>query len=56
VRSIDSGDVDGQSTPLSESCHRSLWPLQITITLTEGALLIFLHSRVEKLLAWVAGD
>jgi len=39
--SIDSGDVDAQPTPLWESCHRSLWPLQITITLTEGALLIF---------------
>jgi len=41
--SIDSGDVDAQPTPLKEFCHRSLWPLQLTITLTESALLIFLH-------------
>jgi len=33
--------------------HRSL--LQITITLTESALLIFLRSGVEKLLARAAG-
>jgi len=30
--------------------------MQITITLTEGALLIFLQSGVEKLLAWAAED
>jgi len=29
--------------------------LQITFTLTESALLIFLQSEVEKLLAWEAG-
>jgi len=39
-----------------ESRHRSLWSLQITITLTEGALLIFLQSGVKKFLAWAAGD
>jgi len=39
--SIDSGDVDARPTPFKESRHRSLWPLQITITLTESALLIF---------------
>jgi len=39
-----------------ESCHRSLWLLQIIITLTESALLIFLQFVVEKLLAWAAGD
>jgi len=54
--SIDSGDVDARPIPLQESCHRSLWPLQITITLTESALWIFLQSGVEKLLAWAAGD
>jgi len=31
------------------------WLLQITVTLTEGAWLIFLQSGVEKLLAWAAG-
>jgi len=54
--SIDSGDVDARPTPLEESRHKSLWPLQITITLTESALLIFLQSGVGKLLAWVGGD
>jgi len=39
--SIDSSDVDAWPTPLQESRHRCLWPLQITITLTESALLIF---------------
>jgi len=39
--SINSGDVDARSTPLKESRHRSLWSLQIIITLTESALLIF---------------
>jgi len=43
------------STPLYESHPISLWSLQITITLTESALLIFLQSRIEKLLVW-AGD
>jgi len=38
--SIDLGDVDARPTPLLESCHGSLWSLQITITLTERALLI----------------
>jgi len=37
-------------------CHRSLWSLQISITLTESALLIFFQSGVEKLPAWTAGD
>jgi len=50
--STDSGDVDEWSPPLSESRHISPWTLLITITLTEHALLIFLQSRVEKLLAW----
>jgi len=40
VHFIDSGDVDYRPTPLYESRHRSLWSLQITITLTEGALMI----------------
>jgi len=35
--SIDSGNVNAQPTPLYESRHRSLWPLRITITLTESA-------------------
>jgi len=30
--------------------HRSLWSLLITITLTKGALLIFLLARGKKLL------
>jgi len=51
-----SGNVDAQSTPLTKSCPRSLWSLQITITLTEATLLIFLQYGVEKLLVWVAGD
>jgi len=34
---IDSCDVDARPTPLKESCHRGLWQLQITITLTESA-------------------
>jgi len=38
---MDLGDVYARSTPLSESHHRSLWIQQITITPTEGALLIF---------------
>jgi len=37
------------------TCHRRQWSLQISITLTEGGLLIFLQSGVEKLLAWAAG-
>jgi len=44
-----------RTTPLEESRHRSLWSLQITITLSESALLIFLHSGFEKLLAQGAG-
>jgi len=51
--SIDPGDVHATSTTFSESHHISLRPLQITITLTEGALLIFLQSWFEKLLAWL---
>jgi len=35
LRCIDSGNVDAQLIHLSES--RSLWSLQITITLTEGS-------------------
>jgi len=54
--SIDSGDVDVRPTPFYESHHRSLWSLQITFTLTESALLIFFAIRVEKLLAWAAGE
>jgi len=30
-----------------------LWSLQITITLTEGALLIILQPGLEKLLEWL---
>jgi len=48
----DLSDVNEQLAPLKESCYRSLWSLQTTITLAEGALLIFSHSRFEKLLAW----
>jgi len=33
---------------MSHSVEVSLWSLQITITMTEGALLIFLQSGVEK--------
>jgi len=33
--------------------YKSLWSLQITFTLTEGALFIILQSSVEKLLAWL---
>jgi len=40
---------------LSKSTIACLWSLQITITLTEGALLIFFAIWVEKLLAWAAG-
>jgi len=54
--SIDSSDVNAGSTSVSEFRHGSLGSLQITITLTECALLIFLQSEVEKLLAWPAGD
>jgi len=42
---IDSGNVDAQPTTLYESCQRSLWSLQITITLTESALLIVFAIR-----------
>jgi len=45
---IDSDNVDVQSTPLSESRHRSLWPFQITFNQTEVALMIFLQSGVLK--------
>jgi len=43
--SIDSGNIDVHPTPLYESSHRNLWSLQITITLTESALLIFFLIR-----------
>jgi len=46
--SIDSGNVDVRPTPLKESCHRSLWSLQITITLTESAYLTFFAIRGLK--------
>jgi len=39
------------STPLSESHHRHLWPLQITITRTESAFLIFFVILGWKILA-----
>jgi len=52
----DSRKVNARSTSLSESCHRSLWTMRITVTLVVGALLIFLQSGAEKLLAWVFGD
>jgi len=52
-----SSNVDGLSTSLYESRRRSLWSLRITNTLTESdILLIFLQSRVEKLLSWAARD
>jgi len=51
--SVESGNVDARSTLLSESHHRSLWTLQITINLTEAALLIFLQFIVKKLLVWL---
>jgi len=35
-QSIDSGNVYARPTTLSESHHRRLWSLQITITLTEN--------------------
>jgi len=38
--SLDSSDVNAQSTPLSKSRHRSLWSLQITITLTDFIYII----------------
>jgi len=41
---------------LYESPAIEVYGLQITMTLTESALLIFLQSGVEKLLAWVPGD
>jgi len=50
--SMDSGNVNSRSTPLSEYRHKSLWPQQITITLTESTLLIFFKSEFEKLQAW----
>jgi len=46
----DLGDVGARSTTLSESRHRNLWSLQITITLTAwGCLVDFFKSRVKKL-------
>jgi len=41
---IDSSIVDARPTPLSEARHRSLWPLQITITLTESSLVFCLKN------------
>jgi len=53
---MDSSDVyERLNTFTAESHHKSLWSQQITITLTENALLIFLQSRVEKLLAYGPG-
>jgi len=50
--SIDSSNVNVPSTPLWEPGHRSLQSLQITITLTEGAWLIFFAIWG---VAWVTG-
>jgi len=50
--SIDSANIDAWSRSLPESRLRRLWLLQTTITQTEGSLLIFLLSGIEKLLAW----
>jgi len=52
--SIGSGNLYAPPTPLKESSHRILWSLQITITLIERTMLIFLQSGVKKLLAWAA--
>jgi len=46
--SIDSGNVNAKSTSLSESCHLRPWSLPITISLTDGAMVIFLQSEVEN--------
>jgi len=35
---------------MSMLLKKNPWSLQVTITLTEGALMIFLQSGVEKLL------
>jgi len=52
LSSMDSSYDDTRSSPLQEP-PLSRWSLQITITLTEGALLIFfLQSGFEKLLVW----
>jgi len=45
---IDSSNGVARSLPLHETCHRSLWLLQITITLTEVLLLIFFCNPVVK--------
>jgi len=47
--SIDSIDVNTQSRSFYEYCQ-SLWSMQISMALTEGALLIFSQFGVEKLL------
>jgi len=54
--SKDSGNVDARPTPFKSPPLNFLRSPQITITLTESALLILFQSGVEKLLAWVAGD
>jgi len=48
--SIDSSEVNSQSTSLTESRHRSLWSLQITFTLNEdGALfVIFCNTGLKN--------
>jgi len=55
--SIDLGNVNAGSTPLKESRHRSVWSLQITITLIMSVpCIFFLQFGVEKLLAWAVND
>jgi len=48
--SIDLSDVIAPLTPLLESHHRSLWSLQISITLTKGALFFFCNPGLKKCL------
>jgi len=43
--SIDSSDVNVRSTPLKESCQRSIWSLQICITLTVTYIFFFLWMK-----------
>jgi len=45
---VDSGSVNVWSTPLSESRHRCLWALQITITLTMSGLQIFCNRGLKN--------
>lgn len=44
--SIDSYDVNARSTP---SCFRDIMSMQITTTLTEGALIIYLELKIDEM-------